>query len=214
MPPGIEASETATPSMAISPDGTRVAFIGGVGGLRRIYIRGFDEFESTVLRGTETVNILSFSPDGNSLAFVPSDRTLKKVSLSDGLVTTLVGDVDFSVGGAVWSPDGQITFIRAGTLWRVPATGGPAEQLTTLDAAQNERAHLWPSAIEESAVLFTVVSGTDRIVTRIESLSLATKERRVVIEREATLSTRRVGTCCSFATARCSQRLSMHPDFK
>ena len=182
MPPGVEASETATPSMAISPDGTRVAFIGGVGGLRRIYIRRFDEFESTVLRGTETAQTCSFSPDGNALAFVSTDRTLKKVSLSDGLVTTVVGDVDYFGGGGVWSPDGRITFIRAGTLWRVPATGGPAEQLTTLDAAQNERAYLWPSVIGESAILFTVVSGTDRIVTRIESLSLATKERRVVIE--------------------------------
>ena len=182
MPPGVEASETAAPSMAISPDGRRVALIGGVGGLRRIYIRGLDEFATTVLRGTETVNLCSFSPNGNALAFVPSDRTLKTVSLSDGLVTTLVGDVDYAVGGAVWSPDERITFIRAGTLWRVPATGGPAEQLTTLDAARNERAHLWPSVVGDSAILFTVVSGTDRIVTRIESVSLATKERRVVID--------------------------------
>jgi eukaryotic-like serine/threonine-protein kinase len=182
MPPGVEVSETATPNMAISPDGTRVAFIGGIGGLRRIYIRGFDEFESTELRGTETANICSFSPDGSALVFVSSDRTLKKVSLSDGLVTVLARDVDWAVGGGVWSPDDRITFIRGSALWRVPAAGGPAEQLTTLDAARNERAHLWPSTVTDSAILFTALSGTDRIVTRIESVSLATKERRVVVE--------------------------------
>jgi serine/threonine protein kinase len=182
MPPGVEGSETSSPTIAISPDGTRVAFIGAVGGLRRIYVRRLDEFESTVLRGTETVNICSFSPDGNALAFIPSDRTLKKVSLSDGLVTTLVDDVDFSVGGAVWGPDGRVTFVRAGTLWRVSANGGPAEQLTTLDAAKNERSHLWPTPIAGSAILFTSVSGADRIVTQIEALSVVTKERRVVVE--------------------------------
>jgi serine/threonine protein kinase/Tol biopolymer transport system component len=182
MPPGIEGSETASPAMAISPDGTRVAFIGAVGGLRRIYVRRLGEFESTMLRGTDTANIVSFSPDGSALAFVPSDRTLRKVSLSDGLVTPLAGDVDFSVGGAVWSPDDRITFVRAGALWRIPAAGGPEEQLTTLDAERGDRSHLWPAAAGESTILFTSVTGTDRTVTRVEAMSLVTKERRVVID--------------------------------
>jgi len=182
MPPGVEASETATPNMAISPDGTRVAFIGSVGGVRRIYVRRIGEFESTVVPGTETVNICSFSPDGGALVFVASDRILKKVSVSDGLVTPLVGDVDFSVGGGVWGRDERITFVRAGTLWRVSANGGPAEQLTTLDGTKGELAHIWPTAVADSAILFTSVSGVDRVVTRIESLSLVTKERRVVID--------------------------------
>jgi eukaryotic-like serine/threonine-protein kinase len=182
MPPGVEASETATPNIAISPDGTRVAFIGSVGGVRRIYVRRLGEFESTVVRGTETVNICSFSPDGGALVFIASDRILKKVSVSDGLVTPLVGDVDFSIGGGVWGRDERITFVRAGTLWRVSANGGPAEQLTTLDGTKSELAHLWPTAVGDSAILFTSVSGLDRVVTRIESLSLVTKERRVVID--------------------------------
>jgi serine/threonine protein kinase/Tol biopolymer transport system component len=182
MPPGVEASEVSTPNMAISPDGTRVAFIGGIGGLRRIFIRRFDEFESTAIKGTETANICAFSPDGSTMAFVAADRTLKKVSLSDGLVTTLVGDVEWSGGGVAWSQDGTITFIRAGALWRTPATGGKTEQLTTLNAATDERAHLWPAAVTDSGVLFTSVSGTDRVVTRVESLSFVTKERRVVVD--------------------------------
>ena len=70
MPPGVEAGEAATPNMAISPDGTRVAFIGSIGGLRRIYVRRLGEFESTVVQGTETVNNCSFSPDGGALVFV------------------------------------------------------------------------------------------------------------------------------------------------
>jgi WD40 repeat protein len=159
-----------------------VAFIGAIGGVRRIYIRRFDEFESKAIPGTETVNICEFSPDGSALAFVAADRTLKKVSLSDGLVTTLVDDVDWSAGGVAWSQDGTITFIRAGVLWRTSPTGSQAEKLTTLDTTRGERAHLWPAAVTDSGILFTSVSGTDRVVTRIESLSFATKERRVVVD--------------------------------
>jgi serine/threonine protein kinase len=104
MPPGVETNETATPNMAISPDGTRVAYIGAVGGLRRIYVRRLGEFDSTPLQGTETANICSFSPDGETLFFVSSDRILKKLSLSDGLVTPLVRDADYAVGVASWGP--------------------------------------------------------------------------------------------------------------
>ena len=58
MPAGVEVATTNSPNLSISPDGTRVAFIGGLGGLRRLYVRRFDEFDATPLRGTETVQPL------------------------------------------------------------------------------------------------------------------------------------------------------------
>ncbi len=179
MPAGVETGMTATPSLSLSPDGTRVAFIGGTGGLRRLYIRRFDQFEATSLRGTETANVCVFSPDGNAVAFIASDRTLKIVALGDGLVTSLTGDVDYSAGGLTWAPDGTIVFARAQALWRVNATGGTPQRLTTLDDARRERVHLWPTAVGDSQfILFASVSGADQL----SMLSLATGERRVVLE--------------------------------
>jgi serine/threonine protein kinase len=159
MPAGVEVATASTPNLSISPDGTRLAFIGGLGGLRRLYVRRFDEFEATPLRGTETVNICFFSPDGGALAFVTTDRVLKKVSLADGLVTTVVVGADYTAGA--WGPDDRITFGRGGTLWQVPATGGPARQLTTLDSGKNERLHAYPTVVAGGkAILFeTVTSG-------------------------------------------------------
>ena len=81
MPAGVEVATNGTPNVAISADGTRVAFVGGLGGLRRLYLRRFDEFDATPLRGTELVNVCFFSPDGTALAFITNDRLLKKVSL-------------------------------------------------------------------------------------------------------------------------------------
>ena len=122
LPAGVELGSSNTPALAMSPDGTRLALIGSIGGLRQLYTRKLDEFESIPIgKGTDTVNICVFSPDGGSLAFITSDRILKKVSLADSLVTTLAADADFTGGGLTWGTDGWITFVRAGALWQVSA---------------------------------------------------------------------------------------------
>jgi len=182
MPAGVEAGVTSTPSIAISPDGERLVFVGGTGGLRRLYVRRFDELDSTPIRGTETANICVFSPDGREVAFISSDRTLRKVSLADGLVSTVASNAEYNGGGATWGVDGSITFVRSGALWRVPSNGGEAQQLTWLDGGHNERAHLWPAGVGAHAILFGSVSGTDRTITRIEALSLTTGKRHVVVD--------------------------------
>jgi eukaryotic-like serine/threonine-protein kinase len=182
MPAGVEVVSTNSPTVAISPDGTRLAFVGYFGGVRQIYVRKFDEFDVVGLgKATETASDCAFSPDGSALAFYTSDRVLRKISLTDGLVTTLSADADYTGGGLTWATDGWITFGRAGALWQISAAGGPERRLTTLDRGRDERAHSTPVALPGGkAILFTVVSGSDRIVTHIESLSFATGRRRRV----------------------------------
>jgi eukaryotic-like serine/threonine-protein kinase len=182
MPAGVEAATTNTPNIAISPDGTRLAYTGGVSGLRRVYIRRLDQYEETVLRGTETVNACAFSPDGKTIAFITSDRTLKKVSIADGLVSTIAPEVDYQAGGVDWGADDRITFVRLGNLWQVPASGGTAKQLTTPDADKNGF-HSHPFVLPSGkAILFASVSGGDRTSTRIEALSVETGRRRTIVE--------------------------------
>ena len=88
--------------------GTRLAFTGTLAGTRRVYVRRFDQNEATALAGTETANQCFFSPDGNSLAFITSDRMLKTISLADGLVTVIARGVDRNNGSA-WGADGRLT---------------------------------------------------------------------------------------------------------
>jgi serine/threonine protein kinase len=183
MPSGVEVTTTNSPSIAISSDGKAIAFIGGIAGLRRLFVRRFDESEATLIRGTEGANACAFSPDGRALAFITNDRLLKKVTLADGLVTTIASDVDQNVGGVAWGADDRITFVRSGTLWQAAALGGPARQLTKLDSASNERLHLKPTVVAGGhAILFATVTGGNRTLTHLEAISVATGERHAVVD--------------------------------
>jgi eukaryotic-like serine/threonine-protein kinase len=150
------------PSLAISPDGTRVVYrtVGG-GPLRS---RLLSEPGSTPIAGTEGAVNPVFSPDGKSLAFFVGPA-LKKVSFAGGAVAT-VATLPMNVGahgyrGAAWADDGTIAFApsTAAGLFGVPEGGGEARPLTTIDPNANERAHRWPHFVPGGrAVLFTVKS--------------------------------------------------------
>jgi serine/threonine protein kinase len=182
LPAGVELVSVYPPAMVLSPDGTRVAFVGVFRGLRQLYTRRLDQFETVPIRGTENANAVFMSPDGRSLGFITADLALKKVSLADGLVTTVEHDAEFSAGAA-WGADDRITFVRAGALWQVPASGGPAKQLTTLDKGKQELLHAWPSVIAQGRILlFASITGSSRGASHIEALSLPAGQRRVIVE--------------------------------
>jgi eukaryotic-like serine/threonine-protein kinase len=181
LPAGVELW-VYPPGVALSPDGTRVAFVGVLSGSRQLYTRRLDQFETVAIRGTENANSVFMSPDGRALGFITADLALKKVSLADGLVTTVEHDAEFSAG-AVWGADDRITFVRAGALWQVPAAGGPAKQLTTLDGGKREILHAWPSVVAEGRILlFASMTGSSRGASHIEALSVPTGHRRVIVE--------------------------------
>jgi serine/threonine-protein kinase len=179
MPPGVELY-TLSGGVGVSPDGSRVAFIGIVSAVRRVYVRRFDSFEAEPLRGTETASwCCSFSPDGEGLAFITADGTVRKVSLSDGLVTTVASNAERS--GAHWLSNEVAVFLRGGTLWSVGASGG---EPTRLLPEEDLRQYRWPIALPGGRVVVfaSVVVGRDAD-SRIESFDLGTGERKVLVER-------------------------------
>jgi hypothetical protein len=183
LPAGVETGWTFSPGITVSPDGTRVAFIGGVGGLRRVYVRRLSEFDAVAVKGTELANLCEFAPDGTSVVVVTSGGLLKTVSLTDGQVTALAENVDYTVGGLAWGEDGRITFGRGGALWQVPADGGDAAPLTTLNSDANERFHAWPIAVDGGrAILFTALTAGQQPATHIDGVFVATRQRRRLVE--------------------------------
>ena len=180
LPEGVELFTASTRTVAVSPDGSRIAFVGAVGGIRQVYLRPLDQFEATPLRGSDAATACFFSPDGQSIGLVTSSGVLKTISLADGLVATFTGDASF-LYGAAWTAEDQIIFVRSGSLWQVPRAGGPARTLTMLGGEHHDTLHAWPIMLPGGqTLLFGAASGDQ---WRIDALQLATGERRTVVER-------------------------------
>ena len=178
LPTGVELF-TSNRTVAVSPDGSRVAFVGVRSGTRLVYLRALDQLEAASLQGSDSATVCFFSPDGQSIGIVTNTGVIRTISLADGLVTTVTDGANF-LYGAAWGEDDRIVFVRAGTLWQVARSGGTATQLTKLGGVRGDTLHANPAFLPGSkALLFAVSAGDQR---RIESLVLATGERRTVIE--------------------------------
>jgi eukaryotic-like serine/threonine-protein kinase len=126
---------------AISPDGSNLVFTGLAEGKRMLFLRALNGTIAKALPGTEGGKFPFWSPDGKSVGFF-ADRQLKRVDIAGGPPLTLA-PADDGRGGA-WAGE---TILYApyiyGPIWRVPAAGGKAERVTTLDSALHTT-HRWP----------------------------------------------------------------------
>ena len=117
--------DTVDRSIAVSPDGSRVALVATdtASGIRQIYLRSLDRLESSPLAGTEGASYPFWSPNGKALGFF-ADGKLKRIDLVGGIVRTLC---ESPAGrGASWSRHGFIVFAPTanGALFQVPDEGG------------------------------------------------------------------------------------------
>jgi eukaryotic-like serine/threonine-protein kinase len=171
-------------NVALSSDGTKLAYIGTHEGLSQLYIRPFDASEPKAIAGTEGAFNPFFSPDGQWIGFFAQGK-MKKVPVGGGEALTLC-DAGAS-GGASWGSDDTIIFspsAQAGTigLWQVSASGGQPRILTTPDPTKGEYSHRFPQILPGGkAVVFTAMDGFGWDESRIEVLRLETGERRILI---------------------------------
>jgi Tol biopolymer transport system component len=184
LPDGVELTWGAANVLAISPDGRRLAFVGIENGVRSVYLRNLAARDVRVLEGSAGAVGCFFSPDGAALGIVTNATEIRKVSLSDGLVTTIGTGADVLLGGA-WLSDDRIVYVHNGTLWILPAIGGEARQVTTLDAKRHEIAHLSPVALpNRNAVAFTI-RRDDGAAHDIGLVHLDSGSRNILVERAA-----------------------------
>jgi eukaryotic-like serine/threonine-protein kinase len=135
---------------ALSPDGTRIAFVAQGRAGRSLWVQSLDAFDAKSLTGTDGAAAPFWSPGSDELAFV-ADGNLKAVKLDGGAPRVLATGVGFTSQGALpgaWSGDGTILFRRQGQtqagqthLFRVSSTGGEAAAATEINAAALEQDH-------------------------------------------------------------------------
>src|SRR5262249_44492611 len=122
-------SLTIGPVLAISPDGTEIAYLTTANGSTNLYLRRQSDFQAVPVLGAENSFYRVFSPDGKWLAFQAGGK-LKKVPASGGPAVNItdVGDPR----GISWISADEIIFTAGttGDLQIVNANGGPPRPLT------------------------------------------------------------------------------------
>jgi Tol biopolymer transport system component len=182
MPPGIDLYTAVGAAFSLSPDGRTLAFVGVRGGVRQAFIRRFDTFDVTPVRGSDGSVSCIFSPDGRELLVGTSDTSLRRIRLADGFMTVAARGTSDYVGA--WLGDGRIVYASNGRLFMTGATPTAEPAQLTQPVEGSTSIESLPVAIPGAdAVAF--ISGRPEAVdsARIEVLTLHDLKRKPIVER-------------------------------
>ena len=141
---GVRPLENA--SVAISPDGRRIAYVGPSSSKtgQMLWVREMNEFEGKPLPGTEGGQAPFFSPNGDFIGFFGEGSNLAKMMVTPangGMIRTVVSDSASAFGGS-WGRDGNIYFtLTLGGVARVPEGGGVVSRVSRPDTANGDQDH-------------------------------------------------------------------------
>ena len=174
------AAITGNRPLAMTPDGTRVVYIGNND--TQVFVRPLDGLDATpIATGAAPLNSVFVSPDGQWVGFVEG-TTLKKVAITGGPATTIAqGGSD-----ATWASEDTIILASTDTaigLQRVSTAGNAATVLTRPDPARGELRHTLPEILSGGrAVLFTITATAGGLeAAQVAVLDLATGTSRVLV---------------------------------
>lgn len=155
VPYGAEQVRTVTsrPALAMSPDGTRIAYSA----TRQIFVRALAEFDARLLTRGSSANLaatpfsLVFSPDGQSIAYWDQgDEHIKRIELAGGAPVAVCGAG--ATQGLTWFGD-ALYFTAPGAIRRVPASGGQPEVVAKAD---RDEALTAPQMLPDGRLLFSI----------------------------------------------------------
>jgi len=152
----------ASNSLALSPDGSSLAFVAVTGGKTSLWVRPLGAAAAVRLKGTEAGVSPFWSPDGRWIGFFAQGK-LQKIAAAGGPPQALC-DIAFG-NAATWGRDGTILFAeweggREG-IHRVSADGGAPTPVTSYDRAHGERSQAWPAFLPDGNHFLYVSGETD-----------------------------------------------------
>jgi Tol biopolymer transport system component len=146
-------------SVALSPDGSRLVFVGRAGAEAtwRIWVRSLASRDVRQLPGTEGAASPFWSPDGRAVGFF-ADRQLKRIDLEGGRPLRLAA-VESACGGS-WGRDAIIycSGWNERGLMRIPPSGG---EPTTITRPGEREVHFGPSFLDGGPAFTYVCSPRD-----------------------------------------------------
>jgi Tol biopolymer transport system component len=155
----VATSPADDPSLALSPDGTMLAFIATQNRVPMLFVRSLAAIENRALAGTEGASLPFWSPDARTIGFFAADK-LKRIDVAGGS-PLVVADAPTPRGGA-WNKDGVILFAAGvGTpIRRVSSRGGTVEDVTDVKGRSGPGHRLPHFLPDGNRFLFTSTLGT------------------------------------------------------
>jgi Tol biopolymer transport system component len=175
LPSGTELDDNS--SVAVSRDGTQIAYVASRSGIAQLYIRPIDRLDARVITDTRGAAKPFFSPDGQWLAFFANGK-LKKVSTIGGVVVTLAD----ANGAGTWGPDDTIVF-GGSSLMTVPAGGGDVRPLlkNAQDTTRNIRSIEFLPGGAQLLIASTERGGRTKDDSTIDVLTIGTGQRKTLV---------------------------------
>ena len=179
-------SSRAGTSVAISPDGTKLAFTArDASGKVLLWMRPVDSLTAQPLPGTDDAAYPFWSPDSGFIGYFAQQK-LVKIAASGGPPQTLCNTVTTSRGGT-WSQNGTIVFSTGPgkALSRVPSAGGQPSEFMRL--ATGQTSHISPWFLPDGRHFLFYASGTSDDVSGvyIGSLDAADSKRLAAADTAA-----------------------------
>jgi serine/threonine-protein kinase len=166
--------------LALSPDGSRLAYVGGP--REQILVRQRNQLHATAIAGSEGAETPFFSPDGQWVGFITGGNKLQIASLSGGPLITVTDSV-IGEAGASWGRDGYIYLDGRDKepLIRVEAKAGAVpERFTALDPALKELDHSWPDVLPNGKGILIAVGVRDA-ARSIGVVDMVSRKHRVIV---------------------------------
>jgi serine/threonine-protein kinase len=171
LPAGSNWTRSGRHVIAVSPNGTHVAYIAD----NKLFLRKIDQFEAVAVSSVNDPLEVFFSPDSEWIGFHAAGK-LQKVAITGGAPVPLA--TIESPMGASWRDD-TVVFAQDKGIFRVPATGGTPEIMATRDGAELlSSPQLLPGG---QAVLYTKASAGSANDGEIVIEQIATHARTVVL---------------------------------
>ncbi len=147
--------------LAVSPDGKMLAFVAqDSSGNSSLWVRQLDALTAQKLNGTDGAYYPFWSYDSKYIAYF-ADGKLKKVLASGGPSITICKAP--SGRGGSWNQNDLIVFEpdQYDGIFKVPASGGEAQQITKPDSSKGESTHRWPCFLPDGNhfIFYSRVSG-------------------------------------------------------
>jgi len=184
-PPGTSLNSTLR-AVAISRDGTRIAFSAAGSDGPRLYHRDMNSASTVAINGSDGAVNPAFSPDGRSLAFYAAGK-LKKIALDGGTPVVIAEGIAYPKGLS-WGTDHNIYYgpSFSSGIFRVSDGGGTPQGVTKLQADKGELADFSPDLLPDGkTLLFTAFSGGNLDEGALLAQKIGSDERKVIVAKGA-----------------------------